>query len=366
MKNKILLMFPSKADKGGVSIFCQVLMENLSSSFEAEYFQIANRPGNKNPIRRILFFLQDIFRLRKTLKKNKYDAIHLNPSFKVLSLLRDSFFLVYIYKFYCKNILVMFHGWDTDLAERVKNKAYYKKLFKYIYLKAGVILVLCSQFKQQLIDIGISSQKIKIITAMFEKNSSASRSKDKTVLQKTVILFMSRLVKRKGAYIAAETGKLLMENGYKDFSMIIAGDGPELEGIQRYIEKNRLGEYITAPGYVSGEQKRDIFSKSDIFLFPTSYGEGCPAVVVEAMGAGLAVISTPVAAIPDIVTNNENGFIIDSKTPEPFYWAVKKLIENRGILERMQKRNRAKAEKNYEVKVVTKEIELGYKEIIND
>ncbi len=358
-------MFPSKEDKGGVSIFCQVLMENLSSSFETEHFQIANRPGNKNPIRRILFFFQDIFRLRKTLKKNEYDAIHLNPSLKVLSLLRDSFFLVYIYKFYCKNILVMFHGWDTDLAGRVKNKAYYKKLFKYIYLKASVILVLCGQFKQQLIDIGIPSPKIKITTAMFQKDLIASRKKDKTVLQKTVILFMSRLVKNKGAYIAAETGKLLTENGYKDFSMIIAGDGPELEGIQRYIEKNRLGEYITTPGYISGEKKRDIFSKSDIFLFPTSYGEGCPAVVVEAMGAGLAVISTPVAAIPDIVENGLNGFIIGSKHPKEFFAAVVKLIEDRELLNKIKDRNKKKAAKKYEIKVITRKIELMYESLIN-
>jgi len=262
-------MFPSWKDKGGVSSFCRILMDNLSSSFDAEHLQIANRPGNHNPIRKISFFLQDIFSIRKTLRKNKYDVVHLNPSFKILSLLRDSFYLEFIYRFYCKNILVMFHGWDSELAKKVENKSCYKKVFKNIYKKAAILLVLCNQFKQQLVNIGIPPQKIKIITTMYQKNLAFPKVENDGIQKKIVIFFMSRLVRSKGAHITAETGRLLIENGYKDFSMIIAGDGPELEGIQRYIEKNRLGEYITAPGYITGEKKHEVLSRSDIFLYPT-------------------------------------------------------------------------------------------------
>ena len=62
------------------------------------------------------------------------------------------------------------------------------------------------------------------------------------------------------------------------------------------------------PGEIDGEKKLDAFRKSDIFVLP-SYIENSPISIIEAMRAGLPVISTTVGAIPEIILDNENGFI---------------------------------------------------------
>lgn len=106
-------------------------------------------------------------------------------------------------------------------------------------------------------------------------------------------------------------------------------------------------------GYLKGKAKQRILDSHDIFLFPTYYGEGRPIVLLEAMGAGLAVISTPVAAIPEIVKNEENGIIVDSREPIDFFKAVRRLIEDLKLLCYIKKHNKEIAKRFYDAKVVT-------------
>jgi len=358
----MLLFAPSLQDTGGVASFCKLLIENLNPDFQVEYFQIGNRPGNNNATKRVLYFIKDIFRLINVLKKGNFDFVHLNPSFRVLSLIRDSIFLTIITTLFQGNVLVLFHGWNENLANRIINSLILRNLFRKIYRKASTILVLCNQFKKQLISLGFKAEKIRVITTMYKMYPNLSMSKKYKIDKKVNILFMSRLVKSKGVYIAIDVAKKLLNNGYKDFEFIIAGDGPEYKKIKQYINETDLNTHIKTSGYITGVNKRKILGKSDIFLFP-SHSEGCPIVILEAMGAGMAVISTPVAAIPDIVAHNKNGFIIESFDPDDFCLAVRKLYDDRRLLKKIQETNKQKAEARYEAKIVTKKIEYIYNSV---
>lgn len=363
----IILLFPSPEEIGGVVYFCKRLINHLSEEFSVRHFIVGSKVGNKCFLKKLLNFIHLIFQLSAELKRKQYDIIHLNPSFESLALVRDSVFLWIVSKRgYTEKVVVFFHGWNMSLGEKVIKFSLLRKIFTRIYNRAGIIFVLHRSFKEQLIRMNVKPTSIKVTTTMYESISKTKslhfRAKDAQVN----ILFMARLVRNKGVYIAAEVGKMLLEHGFRNFKLSIAGDGQEYKGLEDYIYMNGLEDYINLVGYINGEKKQEILVNSDIFLFPTNYAEGCPIVILEAMGAGAAVVSTPVAAIPDIVTNKENGFLIDSKSPKPFYYAVKKMLEDRELLERMKRKNRKKAEKNYEASVITKKIELVYKEIIYD
>jgi len=362
---KILLLSPSLEDIGGVSFFCKLLIKNLDSKFKIDYVQIGNIPGNKSLLKQFIFFLKNTLALRKKLIENDYHVIHINPSLTILSFLRDSFYLLIINKFYSENSLVLFHGWSENLANKMLKIFICNWLFRKIYKKVKVILVLCSQFKEQLVKMGIASEKVEVITTMYQFNGDIQQFQKYRFDNKINILFMSRFLREKGVYITAKVARSLLENGHKNFKFEFVGDGPEYKGLKDYIARFKLNDYTEVPGYVTGRKKWDILKNSDIFLFPTYYEEGCPVVILEAMGAGLAIISTPVAAIPDIVKHGENGFIVDSRDPKDFYEAVKRLIENNELLNKIQKINKRKAEMNYEAKVITKKIESVYLTIIN-
>jgi glycosyltransferase involved in cell wall biosynthesis len=266
-------------------------------------------------------------------------------------------------KYHSGKTVVMFHGWDGHLAEKIIRNPFYGRLFRRIYKKACLILVLCRPFKEQLAGMGLPPEIVKVVTTMYEGNQLPASLRDKKTGETTKILFMARLIKPKGVYLAAEVGRLLVENGYKNIKLFFAGDGPELEGLRKYIKDYSLDDYLEAPGYISGRRKEELLAESDIFLFPTT-SEGCPVVVLEAMGAGLAIISTPVGAIPEIIKHEENGFLIAGQDPKAFYEAVKKLIEDKELLKRIQNLNKEKAEGLYEEKVVTKKFEELYLSLI--
>ena len=360
-KHKILLLAPSFGHKGGVIDFCKMLFDNFSSDFHADHLRVGNLPENESFIKRLFYLSYTVYKLITKLKNGSYDIVHLNPSFKTYSLPRDSLYLSIINRLgYGDKTVVFFHGWDYNLAEKIINNSFCKNIFGKIYKKVGVIFVLYNYCKEQLINMGIEPQKIKITTTMYERIDEIEESSSKKKDDKVNILFMSRLVEGKGVYITTKVAKLLIENGYNDFHLTIAGDGPLLPGLKKFITENGLSEYVDTPGYVKGKEKEEILTKGDIFLYPTWLKEGCPVAIIEAMGAGQAVVSTPRGAIPEIVKDGVNGFICDSRNPDLFFKTVKKLLDNQELLNKMQKTNKRKAEENYEDSVYTRRMEETY------
>lgn len=357
------MLAPSFANPGGVAVFCESLMKNIGPDFRVEHFPVGSRPGKKIPYGRFLFFSQDVFSLMRTMHRRSYDLVHLNPSLETLSILRDTFYLVLVTSCFHANCLLMFHGWNDRIAQMIIRYRFLRWLFRTTYKKANVILVLCTDFKEQLKKIGVNAQRVLVITTMYDK-SSLAELRYIPEGDEIRILFMARLVKSKGVYIAAEVGRLLAESGKKNFRLTFAGDGPEYSGLNNYIKSNQLEHNLRLVGYISGERKREVLLGNHIFLYPSYYGEGCPIVVLEGMGAGLAIVASSKAAIPEIVKDKENGFIIDSTNPTGYYEAVVRLMEDNSLLENMRQANRIKAEKNFEASVVTKKVEAIYLSII--
>jgi len=362
---KILILSKDFNHTGGVVNFVKLIVENINKKeFKISHFIQGKSSNSLKNIFLPFIILCQFIKFMIILKKFKPDIVHINPSFHIRSLLRDSLFLLIIYNFYPTKSIGIFHGWNNHLVEKIINNPILNKLFKKIYDKLNFILVLCSQYKQQMERIGISSTKVKSISTMYQGNKTLEK-RDYHITSKEInLLFMSRFVKSKGVYIAAELGRLLLNNGYRNFKLIFAGDGPEYKGLKRYRNKYGLENHMDFTGYITGKEKDEILRVSDIFIFPTYYGEGCPIVILEAMGAGLAIVSTPVAAIPEIVEDGVNGFLHNSKEPKIFFYSVKKLIEDRQLLAEMQIRNKKKAEMNYTAAIVVKKIECIYQQVL--
>jgi len=361
---KILLLSPALEEVGGVSVFAQTLIEFLNPEFVVDHFQIGNRPGNRNPFKQIFFFLHDGKELKKRLKEKAYDVVHLNPSFRILSLLRDSYYLSRINKQTAGKALVLFHGWDEFLAARIQKNILLRRLFRCIYGKARLLTVLCRSFKDSLVKMGIPAEMISVVTTMYREGHIPAKDSKHADRDSVQVLFMGRLFKSKGPYVAAEAAKILLENGNR-VRFVLAGEGPEYVGLQKYIQDHGLAEYVSLPGNIVGEEKKNILRSSDIFVLP-SVGEGCPIALLEAMGSGLAVVSTPVGAVPDIIEQEKNGLLVKTCSGKSFSQAVLRLIKDKNLLRRMQSLNRKEAKQSYSAEVVTRKIESLYSSIIHD
>lgn len=345
-----------------------MLMNHLSPDFETVHFAVGSQTGKENLGSRLIAFIRNTGRLLALLRGRKFNLIQINPSLTRDALIRESVHLCLLNALHmAKRTVVFFHGWDRHLAERIRKNPLWREAFARIYSKPALIFVLCRTFQEQLIQLGLNPEKIKITTTMYERGEDCGKQSEleDTKNGKVQILFMSRFLKEKGVFVSAEVGRLLAVSGRRDFKMVLAGDGEESERLRHYILENGLSGHISTPGFISGRMKKNHLAESDIFLFPTFYNEGCPVVVLEAMGAGLAIVSTPVGAIADIVKPNENGFLISSRDPRDFCEAVDRLIEDRELLRKIQRVNQKMAQENFEAGVVTGNLESVYRSILH-
>jgi glycosyltransferase involved in cell wall biosynthesis len=148
------------------------------------------------------------------------------------------------------------------------------------------------------------------------------------------LLYVGRLSHEKGLEYLIRAVEYLNREKY-DVKVSLCGDGPERERLSGLVRESGLSDSVKFHGYIPwGKELSRISSGSDLFVLP-SHSEGVPKVLLEAMAAGLPVIATNVGGIPDIITNNENGILIPPGSPEAIADAVKLVMENSSLREKL-------------------------------
>ena len=101
---------------------------------------------------------------------------------------------------------------------------------------------------------------------------------------------------------------------------------------KQYIKE--LDDIITFEGWVSGTNKIRLLNLCQIFVLP-SYKEGLPISILESMAYGMPIIATPVGAIPSVVKNGDNGFLVPTGNLESLSVAINTLIDNHLLISKM-------------------------------
>ncbi|MGM9714295.1 MAG: glycosyltransferase family 4 protein [Prevotella sp.] len=91
---------------------------------------------------------------------------------------------------------------------------------------------------------------------------------------------------------------------YPDWKILIMGNG-EVERFKAMAHSMKLDDSVHFTGYVTGKEKEDIWRKASIYCM-CSYEEGFPMVVLEAWAKGVAVVTTPVGGLPDVIDEGKN------------------------------------------------------------
>lgn len=119
---------------------------------------------------------------------------------------------------------------------------------------------------------------------------------------------------RKGQRFILEAINLLDHDFQKRFEVIFVGDGPERLKLENYVRSNNLNCRVEFKGAVDNSEVFKILNNVDIFVL-MSLNEGLPISIIEAMRAGLPIISTKVSGIPELV-NDSNGFLLNPNSEE--------------------------------------------------
>jgi glycosyltransferase involved in cell wall biosynthesis len=229
------------------------------------------------------------------------------------------------------------HGYTaTDIKMRI-----YNQLDRWSLRKADRVLTVCHQFAKELESRNVAADRIRVqhmpirpFAPVASNRVSALRRQLGLSDQTRVLLSVGRLSHEKGhadlirAFHAVRPGRT--ENAVH---LVLVGEGPERSNLIRLIRALHFEAAVTLVGHQ--EDVSPYYAIAEAFVLP-SYSEGSPNVLLEAMSAGVPVIATSVGGIPEIVTDEIDGLLVDKQDLGALTSAITRMLGDKELRDRLR------------------------------
>lgn len=328
-KSKLLFIVQLPPPVHGVSMMNKVTVESklINREFDCLTLTLIFNKELKNlgkiSISKIIKFISFYIKLVKVLIRFKPNLVYFTLTPTGPSFFRDTI-IVWLVKLFNTQLVLHLHG------KGIKSKTKSSVIQKYIYSKVfhnSHVIHLSTSLKEDL--MYLSKPFFSYVLSNGIKEEVYFEHSNRTESKKLNILFLSNLVENKGVYTLLEAARILKEKGLS-FKVKFVGKETKSISIADFNSRVKLlglEDLVHYLGPKYDSEKNAILLQADIFAFPT-YNDCFPLVLLEAMQAGLPVISTFEGSIPDIVQDEETGFIINYKDAVLLADKLEELIEN--------------------------------------
>ena len=228
-------------------------------------------------------------------------------------------------------VLVHFHGYDASVRKTIKACDYYKSVF----LSASKIIVVSQYMAQQLLKMGCPNDKLLY-------NVYGPQPEFEHVVptfKKQQFVAIGRFTDKKAPYYTILAFKQIVEN-YPDARLVFAGDGPLINVCKALVSYYNLDNKVQFLGVIQPEVYRALLAESLAFVQHSIIAadgdmEGTPLAVLEASIAGLPVISTYHAGIPDVIIDGETGLLSHEHDVDTMAAHMLKVLEHPDFAKQM-------------------------------
>jgi glycosyltransferase involved in cell wall biosynthesis len=227
---------------------------------------------------------------------------------------------------------------------------------RYSGKKADKVIVVSQENRRDVISqYGIPSEKIVTIP----NGVNVSRFHSSKCTSKTIIS-VGRLHERKGIDKLLESfSKVIQEE--PEAVLKIVGSGEDEARLKSLAKKLKLGsKNVKFLGFVPEKELPGIYSSSSIFVLP-SYYEGFGIVLIEAMSAGLPLVSVRTGGATEVIEEGKNGFIVNHKN---IHEALLRLLNDEQLRVRMGRKSRNKVEKEYDWTKIAGQVIKTYDDLV--
>jgi glycosyltransferase involved in cell wall biosynthesis len=265
-----------------------------------------------------LGFIKLKFVVWKTLKKEKYDLITVQDVYFV------GFLALWMARIYKIGLEIQVHGFEKFRGIR-------KLIAEYVLKRADAIRVVSQRLKKQLIkEFKVEENKIVVIPVyvgvkMVETQSIASVWKDER--DKFIFLTVGRLVLVKNIEIQIKAIANL-KNKIKNIELWIVGDGKLDSNLKNQSDKLGISDCIKFWGWQKNLDK--FYEQADVFLL-TSYSEGWPLVIMEAINSKTPIIMTDVGSAGELIINEDSGLIVPFDNELKLSYAMEEMFNNNDL-----------------------------------
>ena len=175
-----------------------------------------------------------------------------------------------------------------------------------------------------------------------------------------LIIAVGRLIAKKGFAELIRACALLAERG-KLFRCEIIGEGPLENELRAQIAQLNLQNRFVLSGAKPQREVRQHLAAASVFVLPSVLDpeggmDNLPTVIMEAMAAGLPVISTNIAGIPEMVVQNETGFLVQPADPIALAKAIEDVIDDRLLAQRLGEAGHQRAQELFSIEKNVREL----------
>lgn len=208
-------------------------------------------------------------------------------------------------------------GSDLD----VHAHATYGPLVKWCFRRFDAITVAGSVYQERLREAGVPDERIfTLIHSIDLEYDSADHELD----AEYDLLWLTRLAPSKDPLLFIEVLTELRDRGV-EFTAAIVGDGPLEDDVREAVAERGLTDRVDLPGWT--DEPMAYYRRADVYVL-TSARDMLPLSLLEAMSAGLACVCPAIGGVPDVVSDGENGILVDERTPAAFAERIHRLLAN--------------------------------------
>jgi glycosyltransferase involved in cell wall biosynthesis len=363
MRNRILFMVQLPPPLHGSSSISKIFVDStvINSAFDISVLPLRFAKSMEDigefSFGKVFRMFTYAFKLISKIKRFKPHLVYFSFSSMGISFYRDVFY-AWILK--VMNVKVIYHLHVKGISEESNRSPFKRRLYKYAF-KNSFIISLSDSLGKDVSPVYDGkpftvNNGIVPVTKEFR-----SERKNNTV----EFLYLSNLMRAKGIFVFLDALVILKEKRL-DFSARIIGKPADVskEEVEQYILTKDLGELVIVENAKYGDEKYDALNKASVFVHP-SLNDAFPLVIIEAMQFELPVISTLEGAIPEMVEEGRNGFLVPKNDANALAEKMEALVMNHGLRETMGRNGKEKFITRYTSLIMEERLKSVFMEVLN-
>jgi glycosyltransferase involved in cell wall biosynthesis len=266
-------------------------------------------------------------------------------------------------RFWPMRLVTTVHGW----VRHTRRTPLYYGIDRVCLPRYEVVICVSDDLQQRCIECGVCPRRCVLIenavdTQTFSRRLSVVEAKARLGLPpgRLVIGAVGRLSAEKGFDILIRAVAQLLKGGL-DVELLIAGDGDEAPKLQTLSAELGLGDRVQLLGY--WPDARGLYQALDVFAL-SSYREGLPNVLLEAMAIRVPVVATSIAGIPRLIHDGENGLLVEPGNLKGLTEALSRLLQDSDLRRRLAQAGRKTVEVRYSFGARMDKVRAVYAELL--
>jgi glycosyltransferase involved in cell wall biosynthesis len=282
----------------------------------------------------------DIRSVRRIVKAEPYDVLLVETAHDWHTLSRDVPLLLATRGF-CRRQVLQFHGCFVDRLVAPGHSAF--KLASAVLVRLSDAALVLSSEEQRQWQAFYPRGQVYVVSYPYVPAAlpcpPAPRQSLGVPDGVPILLFVGRVMEAKGVFELITA--LPQVWARTPCHLLVVGDGPEVPEVRRRVAAAGIGAHVTLAGYLEGDALRAAYGCADVFVLP-SWSESLPLSMLEAMEAGLPVVTTRIRGMADHVRDGVHGFLTPPRDIAALAEALARILGDAGMRARLGQANQEK------------------------